>query len=334
MGKMLLLSFTLILFVIIVVCYFNRDRIRLAGKKPGKPVATQTEEPTDGHLTPDEVWDMVIADYDTGEETVIPQGETTTNVGLDGGVKTTVTKKDGSVEAYTVSERVAVNEHPLEQLDFSGKVPAWMVEDTDVAYHGLLIDKSQGIVDYNRLKKEKIDFVFIHLGDRGALSGSLTTDDYFAKNMLGASNAGLKIGVTFHGAATNEEEALEEAEYVLTLLKDYSISYPIVYEVSVPEDNDRNASLKPVMNTKIACAFLNRIKEAGYIAMYGGSKEMLITRMDVNFLDDYEILLIEQMEEPEYPYRLAMWQYGDTVHYKGLTYPAAAIISFIDYSVK
>ena len=41
----------------------------------------------------------------------------------------------------------------------------------------------------------------------------------------------MRVGVYFFGTAKNREEALEEAEFTVNLIKDYNLSYPVVYDI-------------------------------------------------------------------------------------------------------
>ena len=44
----------------------------------------------------------------------------------------------------------------------------------------------------------------------------------------------MKVGVYFFSTALNEQEAIEEAKYTCSVIRDYDISYPVVRG----EDND------------------------------------------------------------------------------------------------
>ena len=59
---------------------------------------------------------------------------------------------------------------------------------------------------------------------------SIYKDDDAQKNIEGALAAGVKVGVYFFSTALNEQEAIEEAKYTCSVIRDYDISYPVVYD--------------------------------------------------------------------------------------------------------
>ena len=58
--------------------------------------------------------------------------------------------------------------------------------------------------------------------------GTLEFDPYFEQNMKGAIEAGIPIGIYFFSQAITQEEAKQEAEFVLNAIKEQQITYPIV----------------------------------------------------------------------------------------------------------
>ena len=94
----------------------------------------------------------------------------------------------------------------------------------DVSYH-------QGSIDWEKVKADGYDFAMIRIGYRGyGKEGSLNLDTRFHDNIKNAQNAGFDVGVYFFAQAINEEEALEEAEFVLEYLNGYQLQLPVVYD--------------------------------------------------------------------------------------------------------
>ena len=52
----------------------------------------------------------------------------------------------------------------------------------------------------------------------------------YEKNIKGALDAGLDVGVYFFSQAISASEAVEEAEFVLDHIRGYDISGPVVYD--------------------------------------------------------------------------------------------------------
>ena len=78
-------------------------------------------------------------------------------------------------------------------------------------------------------------------------------DPYFDTNVRGAAAAGLRVGVYLYSYATTTTAMAEsDADFVLNLIKDYPISYPVVLDVEAQEMN----SLTPALVSDIINAFL------------------------------------------------------------------------------
>ncbi|MDE6055144.1 MAG: lysozyme, partial [Lachnospiraceae bacterium] len=120
---------------------------------------------------------------------------------------------------------------------------------------------------------------------------------------------------------------------VLDAISGYSIKYPVAFVMeTVNEDMARIEALDITERTQIAKAFLNRIEDAGYKAMIYGDKEWLLTMVDMEELQDFDVWFAQDSDEPEYPYEFGMWQYDSDATVKGITGDAAMIMSFKDYA--
>ena len=84
--------------------------------------------------------------------------------------------------------------------------------------------------------------------------------------------------------AITEEEAVEEAEYMLNLVDGYEVTLPLVmdYEYAPTGSSGRlyNADLSKSEATAICNAFIERIASAGYTPMIYANKSMLTNDID------------------------------------------------------
>ena len=62
---------------------------------------------------------------------------------------------------------------------------------------GIDVSKFQGSIDWNAVKSDGITFAIIRCGYRGYGSGALVEDSTYRRNIQGAINAGLRVGVYF-----------------------------------------------------------------------------------------------------------------------------------------
>ena len=170
--------------------------------------------------------------------------------------------------------------------------------------------------------------------------GKLVTDANFKKNIIGALSNGIQAGVYFFTQAINEQEAIAEANYVLNLVKGYSITYPIAIDTEdVTNAIGRADNLSKEQRTKVVSAFCNRIEEAGYKPMIYANKWWLTEQLDINQLSDYAIWLAHYtgatvnnpLEKPsDYVGKYIMWQYTDKARINGIVGDVDANIELLN----
>lgn len=253
------------------------------------------------------------------------------------GKHTLVTNIDGTTEWVAISPNLQKNAYDLTNLVNSAGKYKYFEEDKCVSAFGLDISKSQDYIDFNKLKKAGADFVMIRVASRGYQSGQINADDYFKDNLKRATDAGLEVGVYFVSNAITEDEAREEAQFVIDCVGTYKLTYPIMYVMEyASNDTSRIDKLSKNDKTMIARAFLNKTKEAGFKPMVYGSKEWLLKEVDLSkLIGDYDFCLNETDSELiDYPYKFSMWKYNLDGTIDGISGSVPFIISFIDYTLK
>ncbi len=140
---------------------------------------------------------------------------------------------------------------------------------------GIDVSSYQETIDWEQVKASGIEFAMIRAGYRGATRGNLKEDKNFQANYEGAKAAGLKVGVYFFSQAVSIAEAEEEAGYVLQLLQNKELDFPVVFDWEVAEvmENDVNIARTKAMSgeevTSFAQAFCKKIDKAGYTGACG-----------------------------------------------------------------
>lgn len=209
----------------------------------------------------------------------------------------------------------------------------YTVNNKKASYAGVDVSSHQKDIDWAKVKAAGVDFAIIRVGFRGYGSGALVLDDYFEKNMQGALNAGIKVGVYFFSQAINEQEAEEEAELVLEQIKNYKITYPVVYDAEdISNDTARTDGLPGAQITSNCIAFCEKIKAGGYTPMIYANKRWFLTRLDLTRLTDYDLWHAAYVDAPDTPYLFTMWQYTSTGKVDGIDGNVDLNISFVDYS--
>lgn len=251
------------------------------------------------------------------------------------GKHTLVKSADGTEEWVLISPYLTKNTYDFTNLSESADLKKYTENGKKISYVGVDISKHNGSVNFRSLKAAGIDYVMIRLGARGYSTGQLSLDDNFAENMEAAVEAGLDIGIYFYSQAINQEEAVQEVNFIVQNLEPYraNITYPVAFDMeNVSNDKARIDELTRDDKTAITDSFLSGIQAAGYIPMIYGNKEWLIKNIDLAKLQNYDIWLSQDEDIPDYPYQFAMWQYTTTGVVNGVKGDANLNICFVSYS--
>ena len=91
----------------------------------------------------------------------------------------------------------------------------------NVLHRGIDVSRWQEEINWSQVAKDDISFVMLGTRSKGAV------DPYFHKNIQNAAANGIKVGVYIYSLATTTDMAVQEADFVLNLINDYPISYPV-----------------------------------------------------------------------------------------------------------
>lgn len=187
--------------------------------------------------------------------------------------------------------------------------------------YGIDVSMHNGTIDWNQVARSgEAEYAIIRAGYRGSETGRLAPDGKFKENIQGALDAGLKVGVYFYTQATTVQEAEEEADYVVSLVSGYKLTYPIYVDTeAMPSGNGRADRLDSSSRTKIIKAFCNRIKRKGYKAGVYASKNWFETRLYANELESFDIWVAQYNSTCTYGGRYDMWQYTSSYQISGIS---------------
>lgn len=251
------------------------------------------------------------------------------------GKHTLITNRDGTEEWVLISPYLTKNTYDFTKMEEKAGLKRYMENGRKTSYVGVDISKHTGKVSFPRIKAAGVDYVMIRLGSRGYSTGQITLDENFKENMEGAIDAQLDVGVYFYSQAITQEEAIQEANFVVQNLEPYRahVKYPIAFNMGfVSNDKSRIEGLSRDDKTTVTASFMEGIRAAGYVPMIYGDKEWLIKEIDMTKLQDFDVWLSQEEEIPDYPYRYSMWQYNTDGVVNGIDGGADLNICFVNYS--
>ena len=196
----------------------------------------------------------------------------------------------------------------------------WAAYQDSSVYSAIGIDVSayQGNVDWQAVKADGVQFAIIRLGYRGYTQGTINLDSKFQQNIAGAKAAGLKVGVYFFSTAISEAEAEAEAAFVLENLKGISLDLPVVFDWETGGSSYRNNNLDSNTLTSAAIAFSEKVKAAGYQAMFYFNLPTGYLKYDLSRLTQYDFWFAQYNSTPEMYYDYQIWQYSDSGTVNGI----------------
>ena len=200
---------------------------------------------------------------------------------------------------------------------------------TDIGIKGIDVSYAQGTIDWAKVKKSGVKFAFLR-ASRGTtvkgLSGS--EDTTFKYNVTEATKAGINVGVYHYLYAETVVDAKKEAKFFLKTIAPYKITYPVVLDL----EEQSQANLGKSKITKIAKAFLDEVRSAGYYVMLYSNKSWLTYYLDMSQLSGYEIWLAQWNTVPTYSGDFGIWQYSCKGIVSGISGYVDLDISYKDYA--
>ena len=149
-------------------------------------------------------------------------------------------------------------------------------EDTQYTTRlGIDVSHYQGNIDWNAVHEAGVEFAFIRAGYRGA------------------------------------EEAVEEAEYVMELIKDYPV-HVVAFDLEFTRDEGRLKDTTQDACTEAAAAFCQTLNDNGYTSLVYGNVSFLTHDIRMHEIQDITQFWLAWYDdkEPPFPYAFTLWQYS------------------------
>ena len=235
-------------------------------------------------------------------------------------VQNALKESQGEAAQPTTEAATVLPANPYGPEDFRVEENGYITCLTGESRHGIDVSEWQGDIDWQQVKDAGIEFAIIRLGYRRSETGELSTDEKALTNLQGAAEAGIPTGAYFFSQAISTKEALEEAEYALSLLEGYTLTYPLIYDWEYLGKEARTADVDARTLTDCIKTFCSRVEEAGFQSMiyfnpHFHENEVLY----LEELTDYHFWLAMYDTQMDYPYQIDMWQYSCTGTVPGIT---------------
>lgn len=179
---------------------------------------------------------------------------------------------------------------------------------TMAKYMGVDLSYCNGGVDYKSLKKAKIDGGAVKFAMLRTSYGC-NKDRLLDKHYNGCKAAGIYVGAYHWLRAQNVEQARQEAEWLVKLLRDYSFDYPIALDF---EDGDLFAlKLSKEQYSAIVDAFMSVLERENYYVVLYTNPDTILNRLTGSTLRRYDLWLAHWTHgKTPGQYGQTMWQFA------------------------
>lgn len=122
--------------------------------------------------------------------------------------------------------------------------------------------------------------------------------------------AGLSVGLYFYSQAVTEEEATEEAEFIVQAARTCHVTAPLVITGGYTVDlAGRAEGVSPEERTTFTKAFCRKVHEDGMMPMIGGEAGWLSSSLDMTALTQEQIWVAQENSSVTWSGTYQIWQY-------------------------
>lgn len=175
---------------------------------------------------------------------------------------------------------------------------------------GINVSSAQGDINWKKVAKSGIKFAIIRASYRDSKTGKIIDDEYFEKNVKGATEAGLRVGAYFSSQAINENEIYQETNHVIKQIKNHNLMLGVAIEADYSNPNARTKGLTKEEKANLVHRFCINIHISYNTTMIFASDETIANHLDMRDIKGYKIWVAQHSGPVKYPGRYYCWQYS------------------------
>ena len=227
------------------------------------------------------------------------------------------TEEEETVPSTTPEERPPLA-NPYDRNDFQ-YIDNYLKLQYGDSITAIDVSAYQEDIDWQKVANSGVEMAMIRAAFRGwGEKGVIKVDEYVHKNLQGADEVGLTVGVYFFSQATSVEEVDEEIDILLDIIKDHNITGYVVFDWEYVSEEARTANVDARTLTDCSLHFCKRVEEAGYVPMVYFNAYQGINLLELEELKAYDFWLARYTDRMNFPYRVRMWQYTDSGEVPGI----------------
>ena len=168
---------------------------------------------------------------------------------------------------------------------------------------------------------QSVQGVILRLGYRSYGSGQILVDKKYNEFLQQAKNRKIPYGIYFFPTSINEQEAKEEADFILKSVQGLNLSYPIYLDSEIADvktKNGRSDKLDKATRTKLLKIILDKLKSKGYDCGVYASTSWLNNQLIMSQLANYKVWVAQYNTTCTYSGKYDMWQYSSKGQIDGI----------------
>ncbi len=207
-------------------------------------------------------------------------------------------ESSGSSSSSTYQLSTLINDHKSEDTIIGIDVSSW-----------------QGSIDWSKVKSSGVEFAMIRIGFGYNSDNELVYDNRFKDNLKNAKEAGIKVGLYFYTYAKNNEEAINQAKWIVEALDGETLDLGIAFDWEIwSKFNSYNISFTDLNN--MAESFFKELEKNGYEGMIYGSCSYLERIWN---LPNYKTWLAHYATKTDYTKDYYIWQLSSNGKVDGIS---------------
>lgn len=238
---------------------------------------------------------------------------------------TTTTATTSTTETQTTSTTTITTEEPPVTTTNNNDDYLLALYPNKDAYYGIDVSFWQGTIDWEQVAASGVDFAIIRAGYGNDPSQE---DIQFRRNIEEAQKYGIACGVYWYSYALSPEEAALEADVCYSIIKDYKLEYPVMFDIEDPsQDHLDNQTMSDMVDS-----FCSRMESYGYYTCLYSYSSILKYRLDPELYEKYDVWVAHfDVDTPDFQYNYGIWQYTPSGTINGIYVPVDLNISYKNY---
>ncbi len=189
---------------------------------------------------------------------------------------------------------------------------------------GIDVSRHNGAINWQRVRDAGIKFAILRAGFGKLASQKDTT---FEENYAEAKSVGIPVGAYWFSYATTVDEARQEAEICISILRGKQFEFPIYFDL----EDQRSLQTGKANCSAMVRAFCDTLEQAGYWAGLYTSRSYLATHIEDDIKSRYALWVAEWGSKLNYSGAVGIWQYSDKGKVDGITVSTDLDECYVDY---